>query len=383
MIYLDHAATTPIDPRVLEAMLPHMRDAWGNPSSPHRKGREARSAIDHSRQTMADLLGVRPHEVIFVSSGSEGNSLALFGVAEARLDARGKPGHIVSLQIEHECSLKAIERLEKMGWQITLLPVDREGMADPRNFEKALTEDTALVSIQWANNEVGTIQPIEEVAAICRERRIPFHCDAVQPVGILPLPPVASPGTKGGLPDLLTIAAHKFYGPKGVGALVVREGTPIQPLIMGGGQEFGLRAGTENTSGIVGMAAALEIAVSEQKDAFTKLKELNTFFVQEIERLPGTSLNGHLEKRLPSIANIRFADRSGENLVIQLDLAGICAATGSACATGAAEPSHVLQAMGRNKLQAGENLRFSFGKGTTEEELRTTAQTLRNILSKS
>ena len=372
MIYLDHAATTPLDPQVMEAMLPHLKNTWGNPSSPHAKGREARSAIDNARQTIADLLGVLSHEVVFVSNGSEGNSLALFGTCEAWVDSHGKPGHLITASVEHSCSLKAADKLERHGWNVTRLPVDEYGMLSAKNLKEALRDDTALVSLQWANNEVGTIQPIEEMASVCADTDTPFHCDAVQGIGLLPLP---SP-----IPDLMTIAAHKFYGPKGIGALVVREGMELTSQVMGGGQEFELRAGTENTPAIVGMAKALELVLADVKGAADTLRILRDHLTTEIlSTIKETSLNGHPEKRLPNFANIRFAGRSAETLVIQTDMEGICISSGAACVTGASKPSHVLQAMGRSADEALENMRFSLGKGTTKEEIEATIATLQKI----
>ncbi len=373
MPYLDYAATTPLDPRVFEAMLPHLRrDSWGNPSSPHAEGRSARHAVDESRKTIADLLGVASHEVIFVSSGSEGNCLALFGRCDAWMQKHHQPGHIILLSIEHQCSMKTGERLQEQGWKVTLLPVEKSGIVVLPALQRALTDDTALVSIQWANSEIGTVQPIEEIALICREAGVPYHCDAVQAISVLPLPQE--------IPDLLTITAHKFYGPKGIGALIVRDHVDVRPQIIGGGQEFGLRAGTENTPGIVGMAEALRIAMEEREEEVKRLTNLRDGFVREILRLPGASLNGDRLRRLPGNVNIRFKGRSGETLVIALDLQGICASTGSACATGAAEPSHVLRALGATPKEAKESVRFSLGRWTTEQELRTVIGVLRKIL---
>jgi len=375
MIYLDHAATTPTDPRVAEVMLPHLQTTWGNPSSPHAKGREARCAIDAARKTMADLLGILPQEIAFVSSGSEGNSLALFGICEHWVETHGAPGHLITASVEHSCSLKAADKLDRQGWRITRLPVDKFGRLQSADLEEALTEDTALVSIQWANNEVGTVQPVKEMASMCQKKGVPFHCDAVQGVGLLPLP---SP-----LPDLMTIAAHKFYGPKGMAALIVKETVKVSPQIMGGGQEFGLRAGTENAPGIVGMAKALTLALEDVQGTAKNIQALRNLLVDGIcTEITGTSLNGHPEYRLPNFANIRFAGRSAEMLVIQLDMEGICVSSGAACVTGASKPSHVLEAMGRSASEALENLRFSLGKDTTREEVETTIETLKKMTAK-
>ncbi len=373
MTYLDHAATTPIDPRVLAAMEPHLHETWGNPSSAHRKGREARKAMDESRQTIAKCLRVKAHEVIFTSSGSEGNSLALFGSAEQWLLNHKSPGHIISLSTEHSCSLKAIDVLQKKGWKITLLPVKDDGILDLHHLRDALADETTLVSIQWANSEIGTIQPIEEIAALCQNAGVPFHCDAVQAIGQLALPKV--------LPDMMTIAAHKFYGPKGIGVLTVREGVRLQPQVMGGGQEFDLRAGTENVPGMVGMAVALQLAMEELESNAKHWTSLRDWFIEKILELPGTSLNGSQEERLPNNVNIHFQNKSAETLVIQLDEKGIYVSSGSACATGATEPSHVLQALGRSRGEAMQNIRFSLGKDTTKEELKQVVEVLEKILA--
>jgi cysteine desulfurase len=315
---------------------------------------------------------VKPQEVIFTASGSEANSLALFGVCEKWMDTKGSPGHVAVLSIEHHCSLKAIDRLKKFGWNVSLIPVDDEGILRSSSLESILQDDTAIVSVQWANNEVGTIQPIEEVALLCKQRGVFFHTDAVQPIGQLAIPE---------LPDLTSIAAHKFYGPKGMGALIVRDHIEIAPQILGGGQEFDIRAGTENTPGIVGMAKALELAIEHQPDEQTRLTALRDEFIQQLTELPNVTLNGHELKRLPNNVNVRFGGNKGETIVIQLDMQGICAATGSACATGSSEPSHVLEAMGRSKAATSENVRFSLGRSTTKEDLDTVVDTLKNITS--
>lgn len=372
MIYLDHAATAPLDPRVLEAMLPHMRETWGNASSPHAKGREARSAMDDARRTIADILRVEPHEVIFVSSGSEANSLAIFGLCEKYEETHGKAGHAVFLSVEHSCSIQATQRLRRRGWAISMLPVDEHALLHAEDLQKVLRDDTAIVSVQWANNEVGTIQPIAECEALCKERGIPFHTDAVQPMGLLPLPV---------LPALTTIAAHKFYGPRGIGALIVRDGIGIAPQVLGGGQEFGLRAGSENIPTIVGMAKALEIAVSEQPAETIRLTGLRDFFITELEQLPGVTLNGPRgDARLANNINVRIAGQRGETVVMRLDMEGICCSTGAACASGSAEPSHVLEAMGRDSEAANENIRMTLGKSTTENDLQKTIMELRKIV---
>ena len=374
MIYLDHAATTPLDPKVLDAMLPHLENSWGNPSSPHAKGREAHSAIDTARQTMADLLGVLPQEIVFVSNGSEGNSLALFGACEHWIEEHKKPGHLITASVEHSCSLKSADKLESKGWKVTRLPVNEFGRLNAKDLKDALAEDTAIVSIQWANNEVGTIQPIEEMASVCAESGVPFHCDGVQGIGLIPL---LSP-----VPDLMTIAAHKFYGPKGIAALIVRDNVKLTPQVMGGGQEFGLRAGTENAPCIVGMAKALELVMEDVEGTAKKIGTLRDLLVDEVlKTIENTSLNGDPVHRLPNFANIRFTGRNAENIVIKMDMEGICISSGAACVTGTSRPSHVLEAMGRSADEALENIRFSLGKGTTKEEIETTVKTLQTVLN--
>ena len=256
---------------------------------------------------------------------------------------------------------------------MTLLPVDPDGILRIADLAGALTDDTALVSVQWANSEIGVVQPVPDIARICRDASVPFHCDAVQGVGQIAFPR--------DLPDLLTIAAHKFYGPKGVGALIVRAGVRLAPQVLGGGQEGGLRAGTENTPGIVGMARALEIALARLESDAKRLTRLRDTFIANIETIPGASLNGHRGKRLPNNAHFRFAGRKGETVVIRLDQNGICASAGSACSAGSAEPSHVLEALGRTPAEADENVRFTLGRGTTEEDLKKTAAVLRGILA--
>ncbi|MDA1208621.1 MAG: cysteine desulfurase family protein [bacterium] len=373
MIYLDHAATTPLDPRVLEVMMPYLCNVWGNPSSPHSKGREARSAIDESRQTIADLIGVKPHEVIFTASGSEANSLAMRGRAEKWIQLHSKPGHIITASVEHSCTLKMADKLEAQGWTITKLGVDTNGRINPDDLKNALTEDTALVTLQWANNEVGTIQPVEVMAALCEEAGVPFHCDAVQGIGVIPLPTKPF--------EMMTIVAHKFYGPKGIGALIVRDGIQLSAQVMGGGQEFDLRAGTEDTPSIVGMAKALELAISELGTRNSELQKLRDSFIENILReISCASLNGSLEHRLPNNVNMRFAGHDAETVVIKLDLEGICVSSGAACVTGSTEPSHVLQAMGKDRNAAKENVRITLGKDTTKKELDTVVEVLKKVI---
>ncbi|HLD63403.1 MAG TPA: cysteine desulfurase family protein [Candidatus Peribacteraceae bacterium] len=373
MVYLDYAATTPLDPAVLETMLPYLKDVWGNPSSPHAKGRAARAAIDQSRQKIAILSGYKPAEVLFTGSGSESNTLAIRGVCDRFELEHGHTGHIITTETEHTSVLSPIAALEKRGWTATRLRVDAEGLIDLTDVKEAMHDDTVLLSMHWANNETGTIQPVAEIIKLFRERNILCHLDALQAVGLLPFP---SP-----LPDLMSIAAHKFHGPKGIGILFARQHVNLEPLVRGGGQEQGLRCGTENTPGIVGLAKAFEIAMSELQVTSSKLKKLSDYFIEHVtSNLELVTLNGSKDHRLPSIVNLHVSNHDGAALVIQLDQRGICVSTGAACATGAAEPSHVLQAMGQSEKLAGQNLRVSFGKETTEAEIDHLLTALRELI---
>ena len=361
MIYLDYAASTPIDPRVLAAMQPHLEATWGNPSSAHKKGREARAAIDESRASIAKQLDCKPQEILFTASGSEANGLAIHGVCDQWLCDHSAPGHIISQPTEHACVLQTLKDLEQKGWQVTWLNVNASGQIDVNDLKEALAQEVALVSMQWINSELGTVQPIDEITALCKEKAVPYHCDAMQGIGILPLP--------ASLPDLFTMAAHKFYGPKGIGALVAQEHVNLQPQIRGGGQEFDLRAGTENVPGIVGLSTALTIALEEQQDHFDHLSDLRAHCLSLLEGMDGIFVRSNPDCSAPSILNLHVPGMSGETLVIQLDLKDICISTGSACATGASEPSHVLQAIGVSAQQAKEHVRVSFGKETQKQDL--------------
>lgn len=373
VIYLDYASTTPLDSRVYEVMLPYLQSVWGNPSSPHAKGREARAALDESRQSVATVFGVQQQEVIFLSSGSEANTLAIKGTCETWMKKEGKPGTVISSLIEHKATLGTLAALETAGWNIVYLPVDSTGSIDPKDVADGITTDTALVTLQWVNNEIGTIQPIEDIHAICREQSVPLHVDAMQAIGHLPLP---SP-----LPDFISLAAHKFYGPKGCAALIASDKYELQAQVYGGGQEFGIRSGTENVPGIVGLSHALQLAMSEQPENQKRELELAEKFAADICSLDSVSLNGTAEQKVANIININCQGHTGETLVMKLDLEGFCVSTGSACTTGSAEPSHVLRAIGQNEAQARENLRISFGKFTTAEELTAFYTSLASVLA--
>lgn len=358
-IDLDHAATTALDPVVLEAMLPYFTDQSGNPSSIHHRGRAALHALDDARELVATVLGATMREIIFTGSGSEANNLAIKGVALAQ-QQRGKGRHLITSAIEHHAVLHTVEYLQAFGFEATLLPVDRHGLICPADLQAALRPDTVLVSLMYANNEIGTIQPIAELGAICRAHDVPFHTDAVQAAGALPL------NVEALNVDLLTLTAHKFYGPKGVGALYVRRGTPLLPQINGGGQERRRRAGTENVPGIVGMAVALRRAEERREWYVAHCSALRDRLIAGVlERVPDTQLNGDPRQRLPNNANLAFAGIEGESLLLLLDQHGICASSGSACTSGSLDPSHVLIACGLTPELAISSVRFSVGKDTT------------------
>ncbi|MGH2460290.1 MAG: cysteine desulfurase family protein, partial [Chloroflexota bacterium] len=361
LIYFDHAATTPLDPRVLDAMLPYLSGGYGNPSRMYRIAREARRAIDEARDLVAGLLGARAPEIVFTGSGSESDNLALKGVAFAH---HGKPGHIITSRIEHHAVLHPAEFLEKLGFPVTYLPVDRFGVVDPDDVGRAIRPDTILVSIMYANNEIGTIEPISDIARLTQARHVPLHVDAVQAAGTLEVA-VDRLGV-----DLLSLSAHKFYGPKGTGALYVRRGTACWPLVHGGGQERGRRAGTENVAGIVGLATALRRASESRASRERDLTRLRDRVIGGVlERIPGARLTGHPTARLANHASFQIDGVSGESLLLALDQQGIMVSTGSACTSGSLEPSHVLLALGSSPDEARGSLRISLGKDNTVEEV--------------
>ncbi|NLM41488.1 MAG: cysteine desulfurase NifS [Firmicutes bacterium] len=372
-IYMDHAATTPVRPEVLEAMLPYFSSEFGNPSSVYSWGRAARKALDSARDQVAALLGASAGEIIFTSGGSEGANLAIKGVAWADQN-RGK--HIITSAIEHHAVLDTVLWLEKQGFEVTILPVDEYGLVSPAQVEQALRPDTILVSIMHANNEVGTIQPISEIGAIVRKHGAKFHTDAVQTAGVLDLNVDALNV------DLLSISAHKFYGPKGVGALYVRKGVRLNPLIHGGGQEKRRRAGTENVAGIVGLAKAFALAQSERAEENARLTKLRDRLIDGLSRIPHTRINGHLEQRLPNNVNVCFEFIEGESMLLNLDLRGIAASSGSACTSGSLDPSHVLLAMGLPHEIAHGSLRLTLGRENTEEDVDFVLQELPGIVER-
>jgi len=376
-IYLDHAATTAVDPRVVEAMLPYWTERYGNPSSIYRVGREAHHAIDQARQTVADVLNCTPNEIIFTSCGTESDNLAVRGVAFERRHT-AKKNHIISSPIEHHAIGHTLEQLQKhFEFDVTYVPVDRYGLVDPATVEKAVRPDTALISIMYANNEVGTIEPIADIGAIARAHKVPFHTDAVQAGGTLGL------DVKALNVDLLSLSAHKFYGPKGVGLLYARKGVPFLPMQTGGGHERNRRAGTENVAYIVGLATALRLAYDEAEANNARIARLRDRLVAGVlERVPHSQLTGHPTQRLPNSASFVFHFVEGESILLNLDLLGVAASSGSACTSAALEPSHVLTAMGYPHEVAHGSLRLSLGRENTGEDVDYVLDILPGIIHK-
>ncbi len=373
-IYLDYAATTPTYPEVVKEMLPYFSDTFGNPSSIHSYGQEAKGAIEEARVQVAELIGAHDEEVVFTSGGTEADNFALKGVAFAN---ENKGDHIITSSIEHHAVIETCKFLERRGFRITYLPVDAYGLVDPDDVKNAINDKTILISVMHANNEMGTIEPIAEIGRIAREAEIYFHTDAVQTVGHIPVD-VDELGV-----DLLSMSAHKFYGPKGVGALYIRKGTRLISFVHGGEQERRRRASTENVPGIVGFGKAAELARQEVSEEAKQLTNLRDKLIRNIlEQIDHTSLNGHPEKRLPNNVNVSIDFVEGESMILNLDLEGICASTGSACSSSSLEPSHVLLAMGLSHELAHGSLRFSLGKWTTEEEIERVLDVLPRIVAK-
>jgi cysteine desulfurase len=370
-IYADHAATTPVRNEVIATMLPYLATFGFNPSSLHAEGRTARAALDGARTTVASLLGAKAREIVFTGGGSEADMLAIAGAARAGRD-RGR--HIVTSAIEHHAVLHATDLLRDEGFEVTVLGVDASGRVDPDSFEAALRPDTVLASIMLANNELGTLQPIPVLARAARSRGVLFHTDAVQAPGRVPID-VEALGV-----DLLSLSAHKFYGPKGVGALYVRSGTPVAPLIVGGGQEHGLRAGTENVAGIVGFAQALALAVAELPAETARLSTLRDRFERALEAAGGACVNGREAERLPNVSSVAFRGVDAPTFLVRLDLEGVAASAGSACAAGATEPSHVLAALDVPSWVRTGTVRFSFGRLTSEQDVERLVKMLPGIL---
>jgi len=373
-IYLDHSATTPVRPEVLEAMGPYFGDFFGNASSVHAHGRKAKQALEDARETVAATLGALAEEIIFTSGGTESTNLAIKGALLAN-SQKGK--HIITSTIEHHATLHTCEYLRKEGYRVTCLPVDRFGKVNPDDVKKAITDETVLISIMHANNEVGTIEPITQIGEIVREKGVLFHTDAVQSVGKIPV------DVKNMKVDFLSMSGHKIYAPKGIGVLFARKGVPFESLFQGGHHEWSRRPGTENIPSIVGLAKALELAHAEMDDVSAEEERLRETFWETIQtQIEGVTMNGHPTDRVPPILNVSFDFVDGESVILNLDLKGIAVATGSACTSGEVEPSHVLLAMNVPPRRAQGSIRFSLGRDTTQEDLDYTAAVLTETIQR-
>lgn len=373
-VYLDNSATTRLDDEVLTSMLPYFSDVYGNASSLHGFGRDALAAVDEARASLARLINAKPNEIYITSGGTESDNWALRGTAHAY---RKEGRHIISTKIEHPAVMQTLQALEKEGYSVTYLDVDADGRVTLDELKKAVRDDTILVSVMFANNEIGSIQPIAEIGAFCREEGILFHTDAVQAMGSIKID-VQKLNI-----DMLSLSAHKFHGPKGIGLLYIRSGVRIDRLIYGGHQERSYRAGTTNTPGIVGMAKALEMAVNDMEKNNAKIKRLRDYFVDRVlKEIPYSKLNGGTEHRLVNNANISFDFIEGESILMLLDLEGIAVSSGSACSSGSLEPSYVILALGRKMEEAHSSIRFSFGKENTMEEVDYTIEKLKATVAK-
>ncbi len=373
-IYMDHSATTFVKPEVVDVMIPYFTKHFGNPSSLYGIARDSKKAIDVARVQTAKALGADPYEIYFTSGGSESDNWAIKGVALAN---RKRGNHIITTRIEHHAVLHTCQFLEKEGFDVTYLPVDQYGLVDPSELEKAITEKTILISIMYANNEIGTIEPIADLGAIARKHKVYFHTDAVQAVGNIPI------DVKMQNIDLLSLSAHKFYGPKGVGALYIKKGVRIENLIHGGGQERRRRAGTENIAGIVGLGKAIEMATADIPGHNAKIRSMRDRLIKGVlDTIPNTRLNGHKEKRLPGNFNVSFEFIEGESMLLWLDDAGICASTGSACTSGSLEPSHVLLATGLPVEISHGSLRLTLGDANTDKDVDRVLDVLPKVVKK-
>lgn len=370
-VYLDHAATTPVDSRVFASMLPYYTEHAGNASSMHGFGQEARNAVEQARREVAALIDARPAEIVFTSGATEADNLAVLGVALAT-ENRGR--HIITSAIEHHAVLEACRVLERRGYAVTYVPADGRGIVDPADVRRSLRPDTVLISIMAANNEIGTLQPIAEIGRLARERSVLFHTDATQMVGALPLRVDDIPV------DLLSMSAHKRYGPKGVGALYVRAGTPLAAVQVGGSQERGRRGGTENVPGIVGFGAAIRVAGEVMEQERARLEHFRDQIIRDALALPGASLNGDPERRLPNNINLSFEGTDSQSLVIGLDLRGVAISSGSACTSGSVEPSHVLASLGLPPARASAAVRLTLGRGTSEADVAYALDALRDVV---
>lgn len=371
-VYLDYAATTPLDPAVLEKMKPFLEKEFGNPSSIYSIAQKAKHALDNARITIANILGCYPEELIFTSGGTESDNLAILGVARANAN-KGK--HIITTAIEHHAVLHPCRALEKEGFKVTYVPVEPNGIVDPEKIKLAVREDTILISIMYANNEIGTIQPIAKIGRLCKKRGIPFHTDACQAAGTLPL------NVDKLHLDLMTINGGKIYGPKGIGLLYIRKGVNIQPIMYGGEQERRIRPGTENVAGIIGLAEALRRAQENSEKENERLIELRDYMIKEIEaRISKVIVNGDREMRLPNNVNVSILDIEGEALLLRLDMVGVAASSGSACTSGSLDPSHVILALGHPYEIAHGSLRFTLGKETTKKDIDYVLEVLPKIV---
>lgn len=373
-VYLDHAATTPVKQEVLQEMLPYFNEKFGNASSIYSIGRESKRVIEEAREKVAKAIGCEPKEVFFTGSGTEADNWAIKGVAYAN---RKKGNHIITTSIEHHAVLHACQYLEKEGFDVTYLPVDEYGMISLEQLEKAITDKTILITIMFANNEIGTIQPIREIGQLAREKGIYFHTDAVQAIGHVPI------NVNDYNIDMLSLSAHKFHGPKGVGALYVKKGVKMHTFVQGGAQERGRRAGTENIPGIVGLGKAIEMATKDIEAANRKVLELRDRLIKEVlDKIPYARLNGHPTQRLPGNANFSFEFIEGESLLLMLDMKGIAASSGSACTSGSLDPSHVLLSIGLPHEIAHGSLRLTFGEDNTHEDVDYVMEVLPPIVER-
>jgi len=371
-IYFDNSATTRVDPRVLEAMTPYFLDRYGNASSLHSFGREAYTAMEEAREKVAKAIGAAPRDIVFTSGGTESDNIAIQGIAFA---SKEKGDHIITTAVEHHAVLHTCQFLETQGFKVTYLPVNAEGMVSPEQVRDAITRETILISIMTANNEIGTIQPVREIGAIAKERKIPFHTDAVQAITKMPLD-VDDQNV-----DLLALSAHKFHGPKGIGALYIRKGVKIRPIVYGGGHERGIRSSTENVSGIVGLGKAIELGMEEMEGRMEKMAKIRDHIIDGVlSAIPKSYLNGPRDKRLCNNAHFRFDYIEGEGLVLHLDMKGIATSTGSACSTKSLEPSHVLRALGLKHEQCHGSLRVTLSRFNTMEEADYLLETLPAIV---
>lgn len=370
MIYLDNAASTPVHQKVIDEMIPYFREQYGNPSSIHKLGRTANAAIQNSRKRIAELISADSKEILLTSGGTESNNTAIYGVALQR-----KGGHIITSSIEHDAILEPCKQLEKEGYRVSYLPVDKHGLVNVDDLQSEISHDTCLITIMFANNEVGTIQPIKEISDIAHKNNIVFHTDAVQAVGKVPIS-VNNIGV-----DLLSISSHKLNGPKGVGALYIRKGTNLYPLILGGGQENGLRSGTENVASIVGFGMACKLARENMDQNIIHFKNLTSKLITRVlSEIPESSLNGHVEKRIPNNTHFTFLGVNGEDLIIKLDENKIAASTGSACSVRIQKASHVLRSMGFSHEKITGSLRLTVGITNTEEEIDQTVEVLKKVV---